>query len=535
MMSRPKRELSQQVQVCINKLYKQQNSKWIRLIRRSGEIAAIPYLTPFLESPELELQTAAENTISDLLKHCPPSDLVWLSEKMREYLPYGFTENASQWVHLTAENIKKWPATVHPVKIIMASFHWNGYVREEALKRIIQFHDGSEIPFLLIRMNDWVSPIRFHTYKALKQRIHTHNAGAFIRNITLVKRLESCGRDRYEALTESIYDLLRQSECLSELEQGTISTDRDIRRFCLQMALESRAAVPVEVLEKALYDRDASIRLWAARKTGNVLSGSDLQKILLLMVQDSFPSVRREALELMAHHFPEQAIPFLREGLLDRNAVIREIARRHLALSESISYAEFYMDKIWSDNEKHLAAALYGLGETGQRADAEIIAEYMHYPAIHVRKAVVHSLARLDADTYQELLWQSLLDSQPGISREAVQAFQRHAYLLEKDELVHGIVNSDCVHVQRNMLRLLPAFGGWQHLESLLDIMAGTRTSWIQQASIHQLNNWTHVSGRSYRSRLTSEQEQVMLNKLESCAIILESKQVHMLRWLITS
>ncbi|ANF96387.1 HEAT repeat domain-containing protein [Paenibacillus bovis] len=534
-MPRPKRELSQQVQVCINKLYKQQSSNWIRLIRRSGEIAAIPYLTPFLESPDLELQTAAENTISDLLQHCPPSDLVWLSEKMREYLPYGFTENASQWVHLTAENVKKWPASVHPIKIIMASFHWNGYVREEALKRIIQFHDGSEIPFLLIRMNDWVSPIRFHTYKALKQRIHTHNAGAFIRNITLVKRLESCGRDRYETLTESVYDLLRQPECLPELEKGTLSTDRDTRRFCLQMALESRAAVPAEVLEKALYDRDASIRLWAARQSGKTLSGAGLQHILLLMINDSFPSVRREALELMAHHSPEQAIPFLKEGLLDRNAVIREIARRHLSQTESVSYAELYLDTIWSNNERYLAAALYGLGETGQKEDAEVIAEYVHHPEIHVRKAVVHSLARLNADAYRELLWQSLLDSQPGISREAVQALNRHTYLLNKERLVQGIIESHCVHVQRNMLRLLPAVGGWQQLEGLLDIVARTRSGWIQRTSIHQLHNWIHASGRSYRSQLTDEQAQALLDKLDACTILLEPKQVHLLRWLITS
>ncbi|WP_458119346.1 HEAT repeat domain-containing protein [Paenibacillus sp. Z6-24] len=535
MMSRPRRELSQQVQVCINKLYKQQNSKWIGLIRRSGEIAAIPYLTPFLESPDMELQMAAENTISELLQHCPPADLVWLSEKMREYLPYGFTENASQWVHLTTENIKKWPASVHPVKIIMASFHWNGYVREAALKRITEFHDGSEIPFLLIRLNDWVSPIRFHTYKALKQRIHTHNAGIFIRNLTLVKRLEHCSRDRYEALIQSIYDLLREPECLPELEQGMTSTDRDIRRFCLQMALESRAAVPEEILEKSLYDQDTSIRVWAARQTDNVLSGSELHRLLVLMTQDSFPAVRREGIEMLAYRFPGEAVPFLKASLLDRNAIVREVTRKHLSRMEKVSYVEFYLDTIWSGDERLLPAALYGLGETGQAEDAQVIAEYAYHSAGPVRKAVIRGLAQLDARTYGELIRQGLLDSHPGVSREAARALKNHMYLLEKDELVHGIAETTCIHVQRNMLRLLPSFGGWTQLDGLLDILMQTRAGWIQHEIGRQLNNWIHVSGRSFWNRPSEEQTQILLNKLEACNRVMDRKKAHLLRWMITS
>lgn len=39
------------------------------------------------------------------------------------------------------------------------SNHHNGYVREEAVRLLSQVTDGSELPYLLVRQNDWVAPI----------------------------------------------------------------------------------------------------------------------------------------------------------------------------------------------------------------------------------------------------------------------------------------------------------------------------------------------------------------------------------------
>jgi hypothetical protein len=42
----------------------------------------------------------------------------------------------------------------------LASFHPSGYVREEAIAHLAAVWDGTELPFLLIRVNDWVAPVR---------------------------------------------------------------------------------------------------------------------------------------------------------------------------------------------------------------------------------------------------------------------------------------------------------------------------------------------------------------------------------------
>ncbi|WP_411345952.1 HEAT repeat domain-containing protein [Paenibacillus sp. WLX1005] len=539
-MARAGRELSKQVVVCLNKLYKLQNSKWLELIQRSGEYAAIPYLVPFLSSDDHMLEMAAENTISDLLRRCPPHELIWLSEQMREHLPYAYRENNRRWTQLTTAIMGSWSHSVHPVKWIMASFHPDGYVREAAVKRIVLIRDGSEIPFLLIRMNDWVSSIRFRAHKALQQRIHEHNADIFIQNIALVQRLTDCGREhreRYDALIEAVYELLRRPACAVALQAGMQAEEVYIRRFCFQLGLQCDHLNTEQLLQWALQDVDSSIRIWAARQVSQRLQGDNLLSVLEYMRHDSFPPVRREALEQLTYGFREQAAPYLHRSLLDRNAVVREVARRCMSIVEPLNLVEFYLDTIWNaeNDSSKLATALYGLGETGQAEDAEVIAEEVDHPEVAVRKAVIRGLARLDIRSYGHVLRAALLDPQPGISREAVPAIRRHIYILNRDEWLYILSETYPRHVHRNLLRLLPAYDRWEQLDMLLDILNQDTASWIRQAAGHQLNRWIHQSNRSFHMRPSEEKADDLLDKLKACERRMDSNKAHMLRWMITS
>ncbi|MEW4369061.1 HEAT repeat domain-containing protein [Paenibacillus kandeliae] len=539
-MARAGRELSKQVAVCLNKLYKLQNSKWLELIQRSGEYAVIPYLVPFLSSDDQMLEMTAENTISDLLRRCPPNELVWLSEQMREHLPYAYRENNRRWTQLTTATMASWGQSVHPVKWIMASFHRDGYVREAAVKRMVLNRDGSEIPFLLIRTNDWVSSIRFRAYKALQQRIHEHNADIFIQNIALVQRLVDCGREhreRYDALIEAIYELLRRPECATALQAGMQAEEPYIRRFCFQLGLPCDHLDTEQLLQWALQDSDSSIRIWAARQVSQQLQGDSLLSALEYMRHDSFPPVRREALEQLSDGFPEQAVPYVQSALLDRNAVVREVARRCISRVQPLNLVEFYLDMIWNEEAYpfQLAAALYGLGETGQAEDAEVIAEERNHPEVAVRKAVIRGLARLDIRSYGHVLRAALFDPQPGISREAVPAIQRHIYLLNREEWLHGLLEKHPRHVHRNLFRLLPAYERWEQLDMLLDILNQETLSWIRQAAGHQLNRWIHQSNRGFHMRPSGETADHLLDKLKACERRMDSNKAHMLRWMIMS
>lgn len=291
------RRISIDVEYLLDQLYEQESVEILVHIKESGEFAAIPYLKSFLFSQSPEIVRAAENAISDLLLQCPVSELIWLSERCREILPFHYQQRGKAWIELQPETVLHWSNDIHPIQIIMASFHWDGYVREVAVRRLSQFQNGSEIPWLLIRLNDWVSPIRFKAYRALKQKIHIRNIEYFIQSIWLVQRLVGLGKEHHELLNTQIQQLIAQPEAQLAVTHHLHSPDVYIRKFCYSMMLQREATDQYFLLTSALQDQALAIRLWAARQIDRIRSvfiREDIRSMVGYRVYDvsgSFPGI----------------------------------------------------------------------------------------------------------------------------------------------------------------------------------------------------------------------------------------------------
>lgn len=538
------RRLSIDIQSLLDQLYTQESVEILKQIQESREFAAIPYIRSFLCSHSPEIVTATENVISDLLLHCPVSELIWISERCRENLPFAYQKRAQAWSELKPETVLQWTSDIHPIQIIMASFHHDGYVREAALQRLSQFQNGSEIPWLLIRLNDWVSPIRFKAYRALKQRIHIENVEYFIQLIWLVQRLVGRGKEHHEVLSKDIQQLIVQPEVRDVLHHHVHSEDRYIRYFCYETILNIDQTDVFSLLTQALQDQQLAIRLWATRQVAHILSEQEINTtkttairwldIVYKMLEDDFPSIRRQALDLLHFHFADQAERSLQQALMSDNSAIRETARRHLSQHHSIAYSEYYLDQIWSKEDKSLTAAIAGLGETGTAEDAEVIAEYKDHDLVKVRKAVFVALSKLDAITYIDLFRKALFDPQPGISKIASHVLKKYTYLVHREPLIQTVLKQSVPHVARNSLRVLIAFDSWESLDSLLYILAKTENRTLQQTIKSLLSSWIVKANNQFRTQLSPDMRKQLLQYIDENTHVLDQQQQRTLKWIIT-
>lgn len=536
------RRMSIHVEYLLDQLYEQESVDLLVQIKESGQLATIPYLKSFLFLERADIVMAAENAISDLLLQCPVSELIWLSERCRETLPFHYQQRGKAWIELRPETVLHWSNDIHPIQIIMASFHWDGYVREVAVQRLSQFQNGSEIPWLLIRLNDWVSPIRFKAYRALKQKIHIRNTEYFIQSIWLVQRLVGRGKEHHELLNTQIQQLIAQPEARPALEHYMHSTDVYIRQFCYNMMLKTEAADRYALFTSALQDQALVIRLWAARQIDQAI---ELEKgssekisnqwldIVYMMLADHFPALRRLALDILSYHFPMQAETALIDGLMSHNLTIRETARRHLPKINPIPYVEYYLDQIWNGNESSLAVAIVGLGETGTAEDAEVIAEYKDHTQIKVRKAVLTALGKLKPTAYMDVFSQALVDSQHGISKIAKQTLIQYTYMLDRERLIQLVLNCPLSHISRNALRILFAFDSWQSLDSLLRILVQTEHRIVEHTVNHLLDGWITKANSQFRAELPIEMKKQLLCYLEQSKNVLDQGKHRTLEWII--
>jgi hypothetical protein len=85
--------------------------------------------------------------------------------------------------------------------IALASMHKSGFVRERAVRLLAGRRDGGELPLLLVRVNDWVAPVREAAGAAVRARLQPAYAVHFVRCLTLVEDLGGERRASHQALS----------------------------------------------------------------------------------------------------------------------------------------------------------------------------------------------------------------------------------------------------------------------------------------------------------------------------------------------
>src|SRR5262245_41474130 len=197
----------------------------------SGEPAAILEITPFLLSEKRDVALAAARAIHKLTMTASAADLASLDGMWRERSPYlqGRDVGSHRLSPADVDRIGA-PSDVSATLLGFASFHDSGYVREEAINKLNLITSGAELPFLFVRLNDWVPEVRDAAHKAIGSRLRPDYCDGFVANLALIARLERAGRSNHQPLIKAIYEFLQSGPCQSGLLEALSSNDRLVRR-----------------------------------------------------------------------------------------------------------------------------------------------------------------------------------------------------------------------------------------------------------------------------------------------------------------
>jgi HEAT repeat protein len=476
----------------------------------AGEPAAVVDIIPFVLSESREVARAAAATVDKLLGTLLQHELAQLDSIFRERSPY-LGRYRMEWHKLKPADLSRLESYgSYSVALLgLASFHASGYVREEAVKRLSRMSGGGELPFLLIRLNDWVQHVRKAALAAVTSRLSPSYAGSFAANLPLITRLEQTERGDHQQIIEAIEGLLKSPECGDALLSALDSPDRLVRRISFRLAVDTTSVDQSSIMEHALNDEDTVIRLWSARKIASEFAGEALDKFLALMRRDRFMPVRREALRAIVNRLSERAPHELRLALLDSHASMREEARYLLLKIENIDVASFYRQALESAEGVGLYAAISGLGETGSASDDSLLIEYTLHKSAKVRRAAIKALSRLNGGEHLSVFMAALQDEMPSVSREARKALSGRLNVIGGEPL-WGIFNSTTRHfVRQNVLYLLSRLGKWDSIYFLIKA-AGDSDDTIAERSRLYIWRWL---GRFNRSFTAPTHQQ--LNRLE--------------------
>lgn len=429
----------------------------VEQIGNSKEPLAIPFIMSLGIAGNEKIRSQALSAIHRLFTSLPIEFLPLLDEALR---PSWIPEDS--WHGMTAEQIPALPKTsgAELLYLNLMSCHQSGYVRAAALQILSAGSTATSIPFLLLRLVDWVREVRLVAEIALRHKLNPIYGDEFVQCLGLIGRLARNSRYRPD-YTVWVEDLLRSPECAESLRRGLDAESRDVRRRCYRIAVSSPAFPFRDAILQAIADDDVVIRRWAF-ELATSRQGEDHDAFRRKAADDSYGPIRRMALE--ADLDRETIEPrALERYLYDRSATNRQLCQKAFSERLGLQPAAFYRAAIRVPTAQPSASCIQGLAETGDPSDAGLVAGALASKSARVRRVAVQALAVLGVGGHEQRLCQLVSTDVPSVARVSAFTLLKQRAVPADAVWAAALENPD-PQVHRGVLRLLRSVGKWQQL-----------------------------------------------------------------------
>lgn len=409
------------------------------------------------------------------------------------------------WSRLTPRELTR--ADMPRVAVIVAASHYDGHVREAAVRLLAGTRDVRALPIILLRLNDWVDEVRRAARSALAQYVEPEFGPALLTLLPMIEALGQQRRGQHEAVIGWVLNLL----AMPGLREARIAACRDpdveVRAACLRFSSEADPSAAPQLLELALGDAEPKIRVWAVRRAGAALPAAWARALVERALRDRGSQVRRIALDLLGESLSDAEIVAITDvALLDEASATRWQAHRLRLRVAPIDFAAFYRAAlVVAATPKRTRGALLGLGEWGDSSDVRLLTPHLEAGGSGIRRAAMRALGRLEPAEVVEPFFVALSDRLPGVASEARRALQDRIAHVRTDRLL-AITGSSTASAQAraHAARLGARLSKWDALLVMLDAL-GNAGAELPASIPNALASWVQRYNRSF-VRPTREQ-----------------------------
>ena len=468
----------------------------IEEIRTAKEPAAIGDLMPLGLADNESVRVAARAAIRELLELLPLESLPLLDETLRRV--WGYLE---YWHGLRPESVPGLASVSVDDKafVRLVASHRSGFVRAEALRLLSNDESLEVIPYILLRLTDWVDQVRSAAELLVGKRLHSEFADGFVSCLPLLDRLAGSTRLN-PATVRAIHGLLCTVACAPALLRGMSSPSHVVRRRCFRLSIANAAFQLDEVLDKATSDPDVLVRTWAFESAVKIPNcwGSFQERAL----SDPYSPIRRIVFESLEVD-PETPISSFVAFLTDPSAAIRQSCQHLIDTRFNGSSAAYYRSALNGSTGQAASICVRGLAETGNVDDVKAIAGLISKNSARTRSEVVRALRKLGADRELDLIAVLKMDV-PSVAREAA-----HSLLLSRAipavDVWRECLQNPKERVWLSVLRLFRHAGKWAQMQVYLEASAHSDPL-VSTFAIERLQRWIEGSNRSFAQPSASDQ-----------------------------
>lgn len=431
----------------------------------------------FAYEDEKELQGRAASVNEKILSDISVRELAWLSENFRN-IPWNLCYDAysgalwntdfnrAHFAHLSDDQ--------YDAMIKLGTFMPNGYGRQDCMKRL--GNTQGALPFILLRMNDWVELIREGAYTMAKERIKECSLYELLCALPILEKVEhACRRseDRLQSLKDQIGCVIGQKFCTAGLEElrAVFRCDSFVQNAICRFVNRNK------VLEQDQMERLLSLEKAGYGKKLLILGifrhyGYNREKLEEYLASKS-AIVRYHAL-LYRFEQEQNAWEGLDKMLLDPSKRIREYAAYILAKYQNVDIIEYYAKELQNQVSK---TVLFGIGENGTHRELALVIPFLESKDERISKAALTAYGRLAAESGNEVYWRFLSGSGPVMARQAYRLICKYQISYNTQDVYRSFEQNRGSALGDCFLKLLLRAPSWQRLPYLLQLYCDAQLS----------------------------------------------------------
>jgi HEAT repeat protein len=457
----------------------------LRTISTIGTPFTIPSIFRFVYSLNRELSNETARTIHELMLKVKPSQWTQLYVSFRNIeIPISLLEYFSRF-----------PDSIAVYLLGVASLNGNGYVRQESIHRLHKISSPLKIPFILLRLGDWVPQVRESAETVLSGCLKEEFLDTYFSLTEIMDWMTRVERIDLTQVYNRIVEYLHSSPG-DPLSKALDNPDPKIRLFCYKSLL-AKNPEDRKHYQKAAMDPNPDVRWFVYQQIGK-LSAENQYRLFSLWIKDPSPKISSSVMMSVSEEHWQDFQKVIFENGFNDSPMIRHTARFLLKKHGVEISADEYRNRLSSDSVS--PGILYGLAETGTDDDCLTLMQYVNHPRSRIRLAALAGLYRLSKVRAQPYLIEALRDSRLRIRRFS-------SIILGKDNdydrvSVRKILVNGNSASKISALKVLCCSASWDALEDVFQMIidkdeAVSQIAWklyVQWYLKRRIHNWVKPS-----------------------------------------
>ena len=428
----------------------------------AGNESYLPVAYQLLVNADARAMEEIAEAVAAYMRRLNPAGILHLNEHFRQYTSMEW------WIEWRKVDIDIWEKTISDKDnflwlVRLGTMHPNGWFREKCIRKLEG--DKASAKFLLLRLNDWVEPVRkaaWDIYELMPDLNFEEAMDSFPYMEKLV-RSERVNISYIHRIENRLIEIL-QANFAAVLHLNMKIYDERSRKYLYRL-----------IMEHKLSDQETIKAILKREKSGQC------QKVIMTLFMDQYELSPEEAeaflsykgmvVQRMTLEYKYGLLGNYWDGvekmLLSPYASVREFTRYILKRHTEIDILQYYRERL--DTEKRTICIL-GIGESGKAEDAEILMPFLEDKDAATVRNAIHAISLLKGDDARELYWKLLTDGRPVVMRAAYREMAANNIAYGAKQVFELYRNTDSEALKEKLSCQFQRENSWERLPYLLQL-----------------------------------------------------------------